>query len=102
MGFHAEIVLLYPERWPNAQHTVWSGEEIISFGYITSLEKISDERYIVPGRSHHNRVNICVLTFFLEKLYDKLRQPDVSCFAPQILIYNVNSRPHAGTSLVNR
>lgn len=101
MGFQAKLVLLYPEeeelppKTPadeeSGRRTVrkfWKSQESIDFGHITRLEKLIDPRLSHVGHSSHRRAGICVMSVFLEPLFEMMYKADLKVFAPKFIIYN--------------
>ncbi len=99
MGFNAELRILYPDHKLLGQDkTLWKAQEVISFGYVTRLQKLVE--YPKHHYGDHERAGICVVGCIMAKLVEKLgRGPIWPDFAPLFLIYEAYFEDHAAYSL---
>lgn len=85
MGFKAELLILHPEHY--RETLSWLGQEVISFGHVTRLEKLTNkERFGHVIYTPRHRAGICVVNYIVKQLSRKLDCPDRTDFAPPFLV----------------
>ncbi len=91
MGFSARLLIVYPDP-PKEGIPVWRSHEVIDFGEITRLEKLTGEAGGSPYNPNgHVRAGICAMRMMLERLWPRAENPRREWFAPDILVYRDNS-----------
>ncbi len=86
MGFSARLLITYLEaRTPGIP--VWKAREVVDFGDITRLEKLTGEAGAVESCNPHKRAGICAMRMILDRLWPRADDPRREWFAPDILVY---------------
>ena len=87
MGFSARLLVAYPEA-QSAGIPIWKAREVIDFGDITRLEKLTGEAGGSPYNPNgHTRAGICAMRMIIDRLAPRAENPRREWFAPDILVY---------------
>ena len=91
MGYEAELLLLCPERneAANKDIVVWRGSDIIDFGHVTRMEKLTSPHYRHLGFPPRERAAICIVNCLLTKIGEKFEAADYSSLAPEFRIHDL-------------